>query len=68
MEPDRTQIAVWFMLPVVGLLLLMLAIGARGGIFILPIIGLFFLLFIVPVWIRHEREQRRTRSDENQES
>ena len=68
MQPDRTQIAVWILLPVVGLLLLMLAIGARGGIFILPVIALFFLLFIVPVWIRHEREQRRNRSEETKES
>ncbi len=63
MQADRMQIAVWIMLPVVGLLLLMLVIGARGGIFILPVIALFFVLFILPVWIRHEREQRRTRSD-----
>jgi hypothetical protein len=57
MRHDRLQIAVWIMLPVIGLLLLMLAIGARGGIFILPVIALFILLFVLPVWIKHERDR-----------
>jgi hypothetical protein len=56
MSMERLQIAVWIMLPVLGLLLLMLAIGARGGIFMLPVIGLFLLLFVLPLWLAQDRE------------
>ncbi len=57
MQPDRLQIAVWIMMPVIGLLLLMLVIGARGGIFILPLMALFILLLALPVWLRHTRDR-----------
>jgi hypothetical protein len=42
---DRLQVAVWFLLPVVGLLVLMVVIGFRGGLFVLPpVIALIGLL------------------------
>jgi hypothetical protein len=56
MSIERLQIAVWIMLPVLGLLLLVLAIGARGGIFMLPIVGLFLLLFILPLWLAQNQD------------
>ena len=55
MERSRLQIAVWLLTPLIGLFLLMLVIGARGGIFIFPAILLLVLMFIVPVWWNHSR-------------
>jgi hypothetical protein len=56
MTIERLQIAIWIMLPVLGLVLLMAAIGARGGIFILPVIGLFLLLFVLPLLFTQEQD------------
>jgi hypothetical protein len=48
MSNDRLQVAVWFLLPIVGLLVLMVVIGFRGGLFILPpVIALLGVLLVL---------------------
>jgi hypothetical protein len=55
MEPDRLQVAVWFLLPVVGLIALMLVIGFRGGLFILPPIVAVIGLVLLLAWMSNRR-------------
>jgi hypothetical protein len=40
-DQRRLQVAIWFMLPILGLLLLIVVLGGRGGVFLLvPIAAL----------------------------
>ena len=56
MYEDRLQIAVWLMTPIIGLLLLVLMIGARGAVFNIPLLILAVLLVIGPIWYYQLRE------------
>jgi hypothetical protein len=44
----RLQVVIWFLLPILGLLLLVVVLAGRGGIFVLvPVVGLIALGAII---------------------
>lgn len=56
METDRLQVAVWFLLPIIGLIALMVVIGFRGGVFILPPIIVVIGLVLALAWMSNQRK------------
>lgn len=56
MDNSRIQVLVWFLMPIVGLLLLVAVLGARTGWFIIPpIIAIVGFVIIVAWWLNRDR-------------
>lgn len=48
MNESRLQVAVWFLLPILGLLLLVVVLAGRGGVFVLvPTVALIAIAAVV---------------------
>lgn len=55
MNGERLQIAVWILMPILGLLLLVAAIGLRTGwVIIPPIIAIVGFIIFVAWWVNRE--------------
>lgn len=56
MDNSRLQIAVWILLPILGLLLLVAAIGFRTGWLIIPpIIAIVGFIVVVAWWVNRDK-------------
>lgn len=55
MNGERLQVAVWILMPILGLLLLVAAIGLRTGwVIIPPIIAIVGFIIFVAWWVNRE--------------
>lgn len=55
MDNNRLQVAVWFLVPILGLLLLVVVLGARTGwIVIPPIIAIVGFIIAAAWWVNRD--------------